>query len=107
MQTSVSLNSMSFLVERVFTGNSMLLLGDSLLWGFGMGELDLISIKGARPEDLQEYLVDQEIQLNDYQVIAVVCGGNCFKEKRKKGILRPNCSPFRVSNFFLLRMVST
>ena len=106
MQTSLSLNSMSFPMEQVFSGSSMLLLGDSLLRGMRMAEMDLVSIKGARPQDLQDYLVNQQIDLN-YQVIAVVCGGNCFKEKNKNGIIRPNCSTFRVSNFLTLRMIST
>ena len=103
MQTSLTLNSMSFLVEQVFSGSPMLLLGDSLLWGMRMEEMDLVSIKGARPQDLQDYLVNQQIDLN-YQVIAVVCGGNCFKEKNKNGIIRPNCSLFCVSNFQLERL---
>ena len=72
MQTSVVINSMSFLVEFVHR-HPMLLLGDSLLWGFRMAEVDLISIKGARHEDLQQYLENNEVAMNSYKVIAVVC----------------------------------
>ena len=99
MQNSVVINSMSFLVEELINGSPMLLLGDSLLWGFRMAEVDLISIKGARPQDLEQYLMNNPLPMDTYRVIAVICGGNCFKQKVKNGVVRPNCSPFRVSNF--------
>ena len=99
MQTSVAINGMSFLVHENISRKPVLILGDSLLWGFRMEECDVISIKGARPQDLEEYLVEYDRSLNLYGAIAVVCGGNCFKEKVKNGVLRPNCSPFRVSYF--------
>ena len=98
MQTSQNINGMSFLVEQVLEAKPLLILADSLLWGFRMSEADLICIKGARPEDIQEFLTNNEVALNQYQAVAVLCGGNCFKEKKKNGVIRPNCSPFRVSN---------
>ena len=89
---------MSFLVEQVLDAKPLLILADSLLCGFRMSEADLISIKGARPQDIQQFLLNNQVALNEYRAIAVVCGGNCFKEKKKNGVIRPDCSPFRVSN---------
>ena len=89
---------MSFLVEQVLEAKPLLLLSDSLLWGFRTSEADLISIEGARPQDLQQFLINNQIALNSYKAFAIVCGGNCFIEKKTNGIARPNCSPFRVSN---------
>ena len=96
MRTRVIINSMSFLVEQVYHTNPLLILSDSLLRGFRIREADLISIKGTRPQDLEVFLNDKQIALNNYKVGAIVCGGNCFKEKMKNGICRPNCSPFCV-----------
>ena len=98
MQTTENINAMSFLVEQVLDAKPLLILADSLLWGFRMSEADLISIKGARPQDIQQFLLNNQVALNGYRAIAVVCEGNWFKEKKKSGVIRPNCSPFRVSN---------
>ena len=98
MQTTVLINSMSFLVEQDLEAKPLLLLADSLLWGFRMSEADVISIKGARPQDIQQFIINNHLALNQYRAVAVVCGGNCFTEKKKNGVIRPNCSPFRVSN---------
>ena len=99
MQSSVEINSMSFLMQQNIQRKPILLLGDSLLWGFTMSEVDVICIKGARPQDLEEHILQTRVELRSYQVIAVVCGGNCFKQRVKNGVTRPSCSPFRVSNF--------
>ena len=64
MQTSEIKNSMSFLVEQVLEAKPLLILSDSLLWGYRMAEADLISIKGARPQDLQQFLKRNEVALN-------------------------------------------
>ena len=98
MQTTENINAMSFLVEHVLDAKPLLILADSLLWGFRMSEADLISIKGARPQDIQQFLINNQVALNQYKALAVVCGGNCFKQKKENGVIRPNCSPFRVSN---------
>ena len=64
-----------------------------------MSEVEVISIKGTRPQDLEQHILDNRVQLQRYQVIAVVCGGNWFNQRVKNGVIRPSCSPFRVSNF--------
>ena len=64
-----------------------------------MSDVDVISTKGTRPQDLEQHILDNRVQLQRYQVIAVVCGGNCFKQRVKNGVIRPSCSSFRVSNF--------
>ena len=78
MQTTENINAMSFLVEHVLDAKPLLILADSLLWGFRMSEADLISIKGARPQDIQQFLINNQVALNQYKAVAVVCGGNCF-----------------------------
>ena len=37
-----------------------------------MAEADLIPIKGARPQDLQQFLINNEVALNQYKAIAIV-----------------------------------
>ena len=75
---------MWFLVEQVLDAKPLHLLSDSLLWGFRMSEADLISIKGARPQDLQQFLITNQIARNSYKAFAIVCGGNCVKEKKRR-----------------------
>ena len=57
--------------------------------GFRMRDADLTPIKGTRPQDLEVFLNDNQYALNIYKVLAIICGGICFKEKMKNGICRP------------------
>ena len=80
--------------ERCLPANKTLVIGDSLLRNFTMQDCDVVSLAGARPEDVQRYLAENN--LDKYYNVNIFVGGNSSSVTVKNGRVRPEMSPHDV-----------
>ena len=89
------INDFTFKVyERCIPANNTLVIGDSLLRNFTMQDCDVVSLAGARAEDVQRYLAENN--LDTYHYVIIFVGGNSFSVTVKNGRVRPEMRPHDV-----------